>query len=244
MRILVVEDDIQIADMLTEALINRQYTVDVAQDGELAWEYIETYEYNLVLLDVTLPKVDGLRFCQKLRGSGEGSASKNRNRSIPVLMLTARDTIADKIIGLDAGADAYMVKPFDLEELLAQVRALLRRRDSVSRSQLCWGNLCLNPDTFEVTYGNKPLRLTPKEYALLELLISNGRRVLSRPGIIERLWSIDESPTEEAVKTHIRTLRQKLKAVGAPDSIIETVHGLGYRMKQLDYPPEIPPISR
>jgi DNA-binding response OmpR family regulator len=149
-------------------------------------------------------------------------------------MLTARDTIADKIVGLDAGADAYMVKPFDLDELLAQVRALLRRRASVAQMRLCWGELCLSPDTYEVTYSNNPLRLTPKEYALLELLIGNGRRVLSRPGIIDRLWSIDESPTEEAVKTHIRTLRQKLRAAGAPDDLVETVHGVGYRMKQLE----------
>ncbi|GET41697.1 response regulator transcription factor [Microseira wollei] len=224
MRILVVEDDVQIADMLTEALTNRQYTVDVAQDGEMAWNWIETLEYDLVLLDITLPKMNGLLFCQKLR---------ERNFSIPVLMLTARDTIADKIIGLDAGADAYMVKPFDLEELMAQIRALLRRKGSTTRSKLSWGNLSLDPDTYEVTFEQRLLHLTPKEYALLELLVSNGRRVLSRPGIIERLWSMDESPTEEAVKTHIRTLRQKLRAAGAPDDFIETVHGLGYRMKQL-----------
>lgn len=224
MRILVVEDDVQIADMLTEALTNRQYTVDVAQDGEMAWNWIETLEYDLVLLDITLPKMNGLLFCQKLR---------DRNFSIPVLMLTARDTIADKIIGLDAGADAYMVKPFDLEELMAQIRALLRRQGSTTRSKLSWGSLCLDPNTYEVTYEERLLHLTPKEYALLELLVSNGRRVLSRPGIIERLWSMDESPTEEAVKTHIRTLRQKLRAAGAPDDFIETVHGLGYPMKQL-----------
>jgi DNA-binding response OmpR family regulator len=225
MRILVVEDDVQIADMLAEALADCQYIVDIAQDGEIAWDWIDLYEYDLILLDVTLPKMNGLLFCQKLR---------DRNISIPVLMLTARDTIADKIVGLDAGADAYMVKPFDLDELLAQIRALLRRRDSVAQMRLCWGELCLSPDTYEVTYNENPLRLTPKEYALLELLISNGRRVLSRPGIIDRLWSIDESPTEEAVKTHIRTLRQKLRAAGAPDDLVETVHGVGYRMKQLD----------
>lgn len=224
MRILVVEDDVQIADMLAEALTNRQYAVDVAQDGEMAWNWIETMEYDLVLLDITLPKMNGLLFCQKLR---------DRNFSIPVLMLTARDTIADKIIGLDAGADAYMVKPFDLEELMAQIRALLRRKGSTTRSKLCWGNLSLDPDTYEVMFEQRLLHLTPKEYALLELLVNNGRRVLSRPGIIDRLWSIDESPTEEAVKTHIRTLRQKLRTAGAPDDFIETVHGLGYRMKQL-----------
>lgn len=224
MRILVVEDDLQIADMLAEALTNRQYKADVAQDGEEAWDWIEMLDYDLILLDITLPKIDGIRFCQRLR---------DRHSSTPVLMLTARDTIADKIIGLDAGADDYMVKPFDLEELMARVRALLRRGGSTVRATLRWGELCLEPTTFEVTYADRPLSLTPKEYALLELLIANGRRVLSRPGIIERLWTLDESPTEEAVKFHIKTLRQKLRNAGAPEDLIETVHGLGYRLKQV-----------
>jgi len=231
MRVLIVEDDIQIADMLTEALTNRQYTVDVAQDGEIAWQWIKTLDYDLVLLDVTLPKIDGIRFCHQLRTA---SGSANSNTTIPVLMLTARDTIADKIIGLDAGADAYMVKPFDIEELMAQVRALLRRGGTSVRPKLTWGGLSLDPTTYEVTYEGQILNLTRKEYSLLELLLANGRKVLSRPGIIDRLWAIEESPTEEAVKTHIRTLRQKFRNAGAPDDLIETVHGLGYRMKQLD----------
>ncbi|MBW4512672.1 MAG: response regulator transcription factor [Scytonematopsis contorta HA4267-MV1] len=225
MRILVVEDDVQIADMLTEALTNRQYIVDAAYDGENAWHWIENHEYDLMLLDITLPKMNGLLLCQKLR---------QNKCTIPVLMLTARDTIADKIIGLDAGADAYLVKPFNLDELMAQIRALLRRGGIGAKKNLAWGNLCLNPNTYEVYYSQELLRLTPKEYAVLELLVTNGRRVLSRPGIIERLWSVDESPTEEAVKTHIRTLRQKLRLAGAPSDFIETLHGLGYRMKKVD----------
>jgi DNA-binding response OmpR family regulator len=224
MRILVVEDDAQIADMLAEALMNRQHQVDVAQDGEAAWNWIEMLNYDLILLDITLPKINGIQFCQKLR---------DRQMSTPILMLTARDTIADKIIGLDAGADDYMVKPFDLEELMARIRALLRRGGTAVRPRLCWGDLCLNPNTYEVTYADRALGLTPKEYALLELLINNGRRVLSRPGIIERLWSLDDPPTEEAVKFHIKTLRQKLRTAGADEDLIETVHGLGYRLKQL-----------
>ncbi|NJL21669.1 MAG: response regulator transcription factor [Leptolyngbyaceae cyanobacterium SM1_3_5] len=224
MRILVVEDDVQIADMLTEALINRQHTVDVAHDGAVAQQWIEVSTYDLILLDITLPKTSGIRLCQQLR---------DRNSTVPILMLTARDTIADKIIGLDAGADDYMVKPFDLEELMARVRALLRRGSSATRASLSWGTLRLDSGTYEVRYDNELVNLTPKEYALLELLVLNGRRVLSRPGIIERLWTIDDPPTEEAVKFHIKTLRQKLKAANAPDDLIETVHGLGYRMKQL-----------
>jgi DNA-binding response OmpR family regulator len=224
MRILVIEDDVQIADMLTEALTNRQYVVDVVHDGKAALDYVETMDYNLILLDITLPKLDGIKFCQQLR---------DRNSTIPVLMLTARDTIADKIIGLDAGADDYMVKPFDLGELMARVRALLRRGSSRIESKLFWGNLCINPSTYEVTYEERVLNLTPKEYGVLELLVSSGRRVLSRPGIIERVWSLEDPPSEETVKSHIKSLRQKLREVGAPDDFIETVHGLGYRLKQL-----------
>lgn len=224
MRILIVEDDGQIADMLAEALTNRQYQVDVAQDGEAAWNWVRSLEYDLILLDVTLPKLDGLRFCQKLR---------HYHYTAPVLMLTARDTIADKIVGLDAGADDYMVKPFDLEELMARIRALLRRGNVTTGATLGWGDLRLNPSTYEVTYGDQLITVTPKEFALLELLVTNGRRVLSRPGIIERVWALDDPPTEEAVKFHIKTLRQKLRTAGAPDDLIETVHGLGYRLKQI-----------
>lgn len=223
MRILIVEDDVQIADMLTEALTNRQYTVDLAQDGEAAWDWVNMLEYDLILLDITLPKLNGIQFCQRLR---------DRNLTLPVLMLTARDTSADKILGLDAGADDYVVKPFDLEELMARVRALLRRGSSI-KPKLQWGDLSLNPSTYEATYGDRLLTLTPKEFTLLELLITSGRRVLSRPGIIERMWSLDDPPTEEAVKTHIRSLRQKFRAAGAPHDLIETVHGLGYRMRQI-----------
>ncbi|MBD2465494.1 response regulator transcription factor [Oscillatoria sp. FACHB-1407] len=225
MRILIVEDDVQIADMLIEALTNRQYVVDVAQDGEEAWNYAQTLEYDLVLLDITLPKLNGIRLCQQLR---------DRHFSLPVLMLTARDTIEDKIIGLDAGADDYMVKPFDLRELMARIRALLRRGSSASTATLSWGSLYLNPSTYEVTFDERPLHLTPKEYALLELLVSSGRRVLSRPGIIERIWSLEDPPTEETVKSHVKTLRQKLREAGAPEDFIETVHGMGYRLKQLE----------
>ena len=223
MRILIVEDDVQIADMLAEALGNHQYVVDIAKDGEMAWNWIEICEYDLILLDVTLPKINGIRLCQKLR---------DRRSTVSILMLTARDTLEDKVLGLDAGADVYMVKPFDLEELMAQIRALLRRGSAGLPTILQWEGLSLNHSTYEVLYQEQPLSLTRKEFTLLELLVTSGRRVLSRPGIIDRLWSLDDAPTEDAVKAHIRTLRQKLKVAGAPEDLIETVHGLGYRMKQ------------
>ncbi|MHC0062006.1 response regulator transcription factor [Nostoc sp. UIC 10890] len=233
MRILVVEDDVQLAEMLMEALTDRQYVVDVAQDGEQAWDSIKVLEYDLVVLDITLPKLDGVSFCQRLR-SPIGERSMSRNRTIPVLMLTARDTLGDKITGLDAGADDYMVKPFEMSELMARVRALLRRNNATtSFLDFGWGNLRLNPSTYEVTYAGQSLHLTPKEFALLELMVSSGRRVLSRAGIIERIWSLDDPPSEETVKSHIKSLRYKLKDAGAADDFIETVHGLGYRLKQL-----------
>lgn len=223
MRILVVEDDMRLAEMLTEALNDYQYVVDVAQDGESAWDWIKGLKYDLIVLDLTLPKLDGISFCQRLR---------QQNIVLPVLMLTARDTIADKITGLDAGADDYVVKPFDLQELMARIRALLRRGKTTTTAGLSWENLQLNSGTFEATYQKISLALTPKEFAILELLVTNGRRVMSRAGIIERIWSLGDLPTEEAVKSHIKSLRNKLRAVGAPEDFIETVHGLGYRLKQ------------
>lgn len=230
MRILIVEDDTQLAELLSEALSRRQYVVDVAKDGEAAWNSAESMKYDLVVLDVTLPKLDGMRFCQRLRTAGVNSPA-HRNSSVPMLMLTARDTVADKIAGLDAGADDYMAKPFDLEELMARIRALLRRGSSAATVSLSWGKLHLNPSTYETTYDSYPLTLTPKEYAILELLVANGKRVLSRSSIIEQVWSVDDSPVEETVRSHIKCLRQKLRALGAPEDLIETVHGLGYRLK-------------
>lgn len=225
MRILVVEDDVQLAELLTEALRDRQYAVDIARDGEVAWDWADTLAYDLVVLDVTLPKLDGISLCKRLR---------QHNATLPILMLTARDTVADKINGLDAGADDYVVKPFNLQELMARVRALLRRGTVTVSTGLRWGDLHLDPSTFEVRYGEQLLQLTPKEFALLELLLASGRRVLSRTGIIEHIWSLDNPPTEETVKSHLKSVRQKLKLAGAPEDFIETVHGLGYRLKQLN----------
>ncbi|MEO0986476.1 MAG: response regulator transcription factor [Cyanobacteria bacterium J06639_14] len=224
MRLLVVEDDVQLADSLTEALEAQRYVVDVVKDGEAGWCQMQMMEYDLTLLDITLPRLDGIQLCQRLRSQGY---------ELPVLMLTARDTSQDKVRGLDAGADAYVVKPFDLPELLAQIRALLRRGSRQSPMTLTWGPLTLNPTTYEVSYNRYALRLTPKEFSILELLLRNGRRVLSRSFMLSSLWSMQSPPDEETVKAHIKSLRQKLKAAGAPKTLIETVHGVGYRLQQL-----------
>ncbi len=223
MRLLLVEDDIRLAEALCEALCDQLYVVDHLKDGESAWHQIQTNTYDLILLDINLPKLDGLSLCQKIRTHGY---------SLPILMLTARDTSSDKVNALDAGADDYVVKPFDLQELLARIRALLRRGNTATPPILTWGNLSLDPSTYEVSYANKPLHLTPKEFSLLELLLRNGRRVLSRSVILDRLWSSENPPEEETVKAHIKSLRMKLKAADAPENLVETVHGLGYRLSQ------------
>jgi DNA-binding response OmpR family regulator len=223
MRILLVEDDIRLAETLAEALTDQRYVVDVVTDGEAGWDQAKVLEYDLLLLDVMLPELDGISLCQRLRSHGY---------SMPVLMLTARDTVSDKIAGLDAGADDYVVKPIDLQELFARVRALLRRGSATSPPILEWEALRLDPSTYEVSYGEMPVHLTPKEYGLLELLMRNGRRVLSRSAIIEHVWSLETPPEEHAVKVHIRGLRQKLKAAGASEDLIETVHSMGYRLNQ------------
>lgn len=223
MKILLVEDDERIAEALAEALTDQHYAVELATDGQAGWEMVEVFTYDLLLLDVMLPKLDGISVCQQLRSQGY---------SMPILLLTAKDTITDKVIGLDAGADDYVVKPFNLQELLARIRALLRRGSESLPPILEWGSLHLNPNTCNVTYGEQRLNLTPKEYALLELFLRNSRRVFSRGAILEHLWPFEKLPEEEAVKTHIKGIRQKLKSVGAPADLIETVYGIGYRLKQ------------
>jgi DNA-binding response OmpR family regulator len=224
MRILLVEDDHHLAASLSDALEAQRYTVDVVYDGEGAWQQMTLLPYDLMLMDITLPQIDGLTLCRRLRSRGVAS---------PVLMLTARDTSSDKVAGLDAGADAYMVKPFDLPELIAQIRALLRRGQMTQSAALQWGALRLNPNTYEVSYAETPLRLTPKEFAILELLMRHGRRVLSRHFILESIWQLADPPGEETVKAHLKALRQKLRKAGAPRHFIETVHGLGYRLMSL-----------
>ncbi|MBD2214494.1 response regulator [Nostoc linckia FACHB-104] len=222
MKILVVEDDELLVHVLSEILASLNYAVEVAHDGDTARDLIETYDYDLVLLDVMLPKMDGISLCRHIR---------SRGLQMPVLLLTGCDSSHEKAIGLDAGADDYVVKPFDQEELVARVRALLRRGGTTSQPVLEWGNLKLDPISCEVRYNQDLLSLTPKEYALLELFLRNSRRVFSCGMILEHLWSYEDTPGEEAVRTHIKGLRMKLRSVGAASDLIETVYGIGYRLK-------------
>lgn len=226
MRILLVEDDAHLAETLAEALSDQHYVVDIAPDGESGWHQVKMLDYDLMVLDVMLPELDGISLCHRVRSHGY---------RLPILMLTACDTLTDEVNGLDAGADDYVIKPVDLQKLFARIRALLRRNSPTISPILTWGELQLNPSTYEVSYEQISVHLTPKEYALLELLLRNGRRVLSRNVMIEHAWSLESSPEEHAVKVHIRGLRQKLKSAGAPEDLIETVHSRGYRLKQLDY---------
>ncbi|MGC9503353.1 response regulator transcription factor [Baaleninema sp.] len=229
MKILLVEDDDRIAGALAEALTDRHYVVETAADGRAGLDLAEAFEYDLIVLDLMLPELDGISLCRKLRDRGDRT---------PILMLTARDSSSDKVIGLDAGADDYVVKPFDLPELLARIRALLRRSSTAGTPLLTWEKLQLDPSTLQVQYGEVPLNLTPKEYGLVELFLRNPGRVLTRDLILERLWSFEgDIPGEDTIKVHMRRLRQKLRAAGAPNDLIETLYGLGYRLNPNLQPP-------
>jgi len=224
MRILLVEDDVSVATVLQKVLTNEHYAVDVASDGHAGWQFVSSSHYDLVVLDVVLPKLDGLAFCQRLRECAY---------NMPVLLVTALDSSTKKIAGLNAGADDYITKPFEIEELLARVRALLRRVQTSVLLTLKWGGLYLQSNSREVTYAKTRLNLTPKEYALLELFLRNSAQVFSRRSILDNLWSHSEAPGEETVTSHIKGLRRKLSQAGAPTGFIETVYGVGYRLNPL-----------
>lgn len=228
MKVLLVEDDRHLAEALAQALTEHRYVVDVAPDGQAGWGLITAFAYDLVLLDVVLPKLDGISLCRRLRSQGY---------QLPILLLTAQDASTNKVMGLDAGADDYLVKPLDLQELEARMRALLRRGSSTLSPILAWNGLRLDPIACKVRHHDQPLHLTPKEYSLLELFLRNSGRVFNRGVILDHLWSANDQPEENTVKSHIKSLRQKLKTAGAPGDLIETVYGLGYRLKPLSPAP-------
>lgn len=221
MRILIVEDDDRIAKPLAEDLKHQYHTVDIASDGIEGWEYAQAGNYDLILLDLMLPRLDGITLCKRLRTFKSNAL---------ILMLTAQDTTTDKIIGLDAGADDYLVKPFELEELAARIRALSRRSSETRQPILIHGDLQLDPGSCNVTYKDKPLSLTPKEYMILECFLRNPTQVLTRSAILDKLWEFDKLSGEETIKTHITNLRKKLKAAGSSEDFIETLYGIGYRL--------------
>jgi DNA-binding response OmpR family regulator/HPt (histidine-containing phosphotransfer) domain-containing protein len=229
MKILLVEDDESLIAVLTRSLTTHNYVVDAVKDGEAGWNYGSTFEYDLIVLDIQLPKLDGISLCQRLRGEGF---------TTPILLLTSQDTSTSKVQGLDAGADDYVVKPFDVAELIARIRALLRRSSSNPLPLMAWGDLLLNPSTCEVTYNGHLLTLTTKEYRLLEILLWDSQHVFSTEEILDRLWSSEEFPAESTVRSHIRRLRHKLVDAGAPPDFIATVHGRGYYLKAPEASPQ------
>ena len=225
MKVLVVEDDAGLADLLVQSLQDSHYQVELAADGDDGLALTEAFDYDLVLLDLNLPKLDGISFCRQLRARGG---------DVPVLLMTAEDRAESKIAGLDAGADDYVTKPLDIGELLARMRALLRRGRVETSPLLEWGPISLDPRSCEVFNNGSRLELTNKEYNLLQLFLRYPNRILSIDYLIEHLWTHDKIPTDNGVRTQIKGLRRKLRSAGVQD-IIETVYGLGYRLCQAPF---------
>jgi two-component system response regulator MprA len=221
MRILVVEDERALRDGLERVLRNDGYQVDLAEDGGAALSALAARESDVVVLDVMLPVVDGLEVCRRLRADGD---------RVPVLMVTARDAIADRVAGLDAGADDYLVKPFSIDELRARLRALLRRAGADGGEPLRLGDLVLDPRAHLVHRGGRRVDLTMTEFALLELLLRNVGQVLTRSVIFDRVWGYDFGSTSKALDVYIGYLRRKLEADGEP-RLVHTVRGMGYVLR-------------
>jgi two-component system response regulator MprA len=221
-RVLVVDDDPAVLDSLERALRIEGYAVDTAAAGYPALDHQRADPADAVVLDLRLPDLDGLEVCRRLRADGDGTA---------VLMLTARDAVGERVAGLDAGADDYLVKPFALDELLARLRALLRRTDADSTDVVEYAHLRIDPQTREVTCGARHLDLTRTEFALLELLARNARVVLPRSVIFERVWGYDFGPDSNSLEVFIGYLRRKTEAGGEP-RLIQTVRGVGYVLRE------------
>jgi DNA-binding response OmpR family regulator/HPt (histidine-containing phosphotransfer) domain-containing protein len=223
LKILIIEDDRHTSNLLSATLCTHRYAVDIIEDGAAGLEMAGRWSYDLILLDILLPRLNGVEVCRRLRSQG---------CKTPILMLTIKDSNEDVIAGLDAGADDYVTKSCASSQLLARMRALLRRGANASSSPvLSWGLLCLDPALAQVTYNQKVISLRPKEYNLLELFLRHPQRILSRSNIIDHLWSIEETPVEGSVTNLIKDLRRRLKSVGMEADLIETVYGLGYRLK-------------
>jgi two-component system, OmpR family, response regulator MprA len=221
MRILVVEDDTQVRSLLTRSLTYEGYQVESVASGREAIQKVDAAAPDLVLLDLMLPDVDGLEVCRHLRATTE----------LPVLMLTARRSLADKVDGFDSGADDYLVKPFALDELLVRVKALLRRTGNGSGSQLRFADLTVDLASREVYRGERRISLTAKEFDLLELFVRHPRQVLRRDLIFDRLWGYDFGGESNIIDVYVRYLRAKLGAAGEPE-LIHTVRGLGYLLRE------------
>jgi DNA-binding response OmpR family regulator len=220
-RVLVVEDDADIAGVLRRFLDKEGYDVRIARDGEVALDEAGHFEPDAVVLDLGLPKLDGVEVCRRLREDGD----------MPILILTARDALEARVEGLDSGADDYLVKPFERDELLARMRALLRRRPPRGSAYLVVGDLRLNPDTREVLRGQRDLELTAREFELLEHLMRNERIVVSRQALLDEVWGYHPFAETNTVDVFISNLRRKLEA-GGEARVLHTVRGAGYVLRE------------
>jgi DNA-binding response OmpR family regulator len=220
-RVLVVEDDAEIADVLRRSLRQEGYEVKTSADGVEALDVATGFVPDLVVLDLGLPRLDGVEVCRRLRADGD----------VPILMLTARAETEDRVSGLDSGADDYLVKPFERQELLARIRALLRRRPPRGAASLEVGDLTLNPDTREVKRGERELELTNREFELLEYLMRNERLVVSRERLLDDVWGYDPTAATNTIDVFISNLRRKLEA-GGEARLLHTKRGAGYVLKQ------------
>jgi len=218
MRVLVVEDERRMAGYISQALMEEGFAVDCVHDGQAALDMCATYEYDVIVLDLMLPRIDGLTVCSRLRAEAKASA---------VLILSARDLVEDRVIGLNAGADDYLVKPFATQELVARVRALLRRRQGTGAPVLRVGSLELNPLTRTVKRGGQAIPLTAKEYALLEYMMRRPSVVLTRTMIAEHVWDFTFDLSSNVVDVYVKHLRDKINEPGKA-SFIQTVRGVGY----------------
>lgn len=221
MRILVVEDDRKVASFIEQGLREEGYAVDVARDGEEATMLAHVNDYDAVLLDLMLPKKNGLQIVTELRREGKRT---------PILMLTARDSTEDVVRGLDAGADDYLTKPFKFDELLARLRALLRRGGAARLDRLTYGPLTLDRLKHKATAGSRPLNLTPREFQLLEHFMLHPEEVIRRTELLEKVWDMHFDPESNVVDVHIGNLRRKLREAGY-DGFIQTVRGVGFCLK-------------
>jgi DNA-binding response OmpR family regulator len=218
MRILVVEDEKDMASAIAEGLGDKGYAVDIANDGAEALEIFEINRYDLLLLDLNLPKIDGLEVCRKIRAAGSPTG---------ILILTARSSPNDCVTGLDVGADDYITKPFNFPELLARIRAVLRRHGEPRDVILTKGDLHIDPNTLKTFYGGREVALTVKEFAILEYLLRNAGRITSAEELIEHIWNEESNPFTQALPVHINNIRNKISAAGG-SGIIITVKGKGY----------------
>lgn len=222
MRVLVVDDERAVRDALRRVLVLDGYEVDVAEDGQGALRTLSMSSPEALLLDVLLPDVDGLTVCRRLRRAGDRT---------PVMMLTVRDRVQDVVAGLDAGADDYVTKPFDVQEVLARLRALLRRAAPDPQEWLTFADLRLDPATREVLRGRRRLELSRTEFALLELFLRHPRRVLTREQIFENVWGYDPGPQSNTLEVYVGYVRRKLEADHEP-RLLHTVRGVGYALRR------------